>query len=65
LTPLLYLQSDSKKTITVAVATILGRFSADFPLLLAGLTLTALPPVILYLLLQGYIRKGMVIGAVK
>ncbi|MBW7456264.1 carbohydrate ABC transporter permease, partial [Paenibacillus sepulcri] len=32
LTPLVYLQSDEMKTMTVAVATILGRFSSDYPL---------------------------------
>jgi raffinose/stachyose/melibiose transport system permease protein len=65
MTPLIYLQSDTKKTMTVAVATILGRYSSDFPLLLTGLLLTSLPPIILYIVLQGHIRKGLVIGAVK
>jgi len=65
LTPLIFLQSDANKTMTVAVATILGRFSSDFPLLLTGMLLTSLPTVILYILLQGFIRKGLVIGAVK
>jgi len=65
LTPMLYLQSDSMKTLTVATATILGRFGDDFPLLLSGLVLVSVPPVLLYVFLQGYIRKGLVVGAVK
>ncbi|QHW35528.1 carbohydrate ABC transporter permease (plasmid) [Paenibacillus rhizovicinus] len=65
LTPLLYLQTDSMKTLTVATATILGRFGDDFPLLLSGLVLVSVPPVLLYVFLQGYIRKGLVVGAVK
>ncbi|MCQ6564038.1 carbohydrate ABC transporter permease [Paenibacillus mendelii] len=65
LTPLIYLQSDATKTMTVAVATILGRFSSDYPLLLTGLLLTSIPPILIYILLQGFIRKGLVIGAVK
>lgn len=65
LTPLIYLQSDAKKTMTVAVATTLGRFSNDYPLLLTGLLLTAIVPVLVYILLQGFIRKGLVIGAIK
>ncbi|WP_135550101.1 carbohydrate ABC transporter permease [Paenibacillus cymbidii] len=65
MTPLIYLQSDQMKTMTVAVATILGRFDSDYPLLLSGLVLVSLPPVLIYLLLQGYIRKGLVVGSIK
>jgi len=65
LTPLVYLQSDELKTVTVAVATVLNRFSSDYPLLLSGLLLASVPPVVIYIIFQGYIRKGMVIGAVK
>lgn len=65
LTPLIYLQSDSVKTVTVAMATTLGRFETDYPLLLSGMVLVSVPPIAVYLLLQGYIRKGLVVGAVK
>ncbi|GGD96742.1 carbohydrate ABC transporter permease [Paenibacillus nasutitermitis] len=65
LTPLVYLQSDQMKTMTVAVATILRTYSSDYPLLLAGLFMTSVPPIVIYIILQGYIRKGLVIGAVK
>ncbi len=65
LTPLIYLQSDAVKTVTLAMATTLGRFETDFPLLLSGMVLVSVPPVMVYLLLQGYIRKGLVVGAVK
>ncbi|RKP48907.1 carbohydrate ABC transporter permease [Cohnella endophytica] len=65
LTPLIYLQSDNLKTVTVAVATVLNRFSSDYPLLLSGLLLASLPPIAIYIIFQGYIRKGLVVGAVK
>lgn len=64
-TPLIFLQSDELKTMTVAVATILKRFDTDYPLLLAGLFMTSIPPAVIYIFLQGYIRKGLVIGSVK
>ncbi|MBW7455233.1 carbohydrate ABC transporter permease [Paenibacillus sepulcri] len=64
-TPLIFLQSDEMKTMTLAVATILKRFDTDYPLLLAGLFMTSVPPIIIYIALQGYIRKGLVIGSVK
>jgi multiple sugar transport system permease protein/raffinose/stachyose/melibiose transport system permease protein len=41
-----------------------GEFLTNYPLLMAGLTLTALPIIILYLLMQKYIVKGVTAGAV-
>ncbi|MFC5404183.1 carbohydrate ABC transporter permease [Cohnella soli] len=64
-TPLIFLQSDEMKTMTVAVATILKRFDTDYPLLLAGLFMTSIPPILIYIALQKYIKKGLVIGSVK
>lgn len=64
-TPLIFLQSDGTKTMTVAVATILKRFDTDYPLLLAGLFMTSAPPIAIYIALQKYIKRGLVIGSVK
>ena len=64
-TPLIFLQSDEWKTMTVAVATILKRFDTDYPLLLAGLFMTSVPPMLIYVALQKYIKRGLVIGSVK
>lgn len=65
LIPLVFLQTDANKTLTVAVATIAGRYGTDFPLLMTGLLMASLPPVLIYIFLQTYIQKGMVIGAIK
>jgi ABC-type glycerol-3-phosphate transport system permease component len=65
LIPLIFLQSDERMTVTVGMATVLGRHSTDYPLLLTGLFLSSLPPLIVYILLQRTIRQGLVIGAVK
>lgn len=65
LIPLIFLQSDENKTMTVGVATIVGRFSTDFPQLMTGLLLASLPPVLIYIFMQRYIRRGLVVGAVK
>ena len=40
-----------------------GEFLTNYPLLMAGLTITALPIIILYLLMQKYIVKGVTSGA--
>ncbi len=41
-----------------------GEFLTNYPLLMAGLTIAALPIVILYLLMQKYIVKGVTSGAI-
>lgn len=40
-----------------------GEFLTQYPLLMAGLTITALPIIIVYLLMQKYIVKGVTSGA--
>ena len=65
LIPLIFLQTNDKMTVTVGVSTVVGRFSTDIPLLITGLLLSCLPPLVVYLALQGIIRRGLVIGAVR
>lgn len=48
----------------VALTTFQGEFITRYPLLMAGLTITALPIIIVYLLMQKYIVKGVTQGAV-
>jgi len=47
----------------VALQTFQGEFVTNYPLLMAGLTITALPIIIVYLLMQKYIVKGVTQGA--
>jgi raffinose/stachyose/melibiose transport system permease protein len=56
---------DSKKLmpLQVALMTFQGEFITRYPLLMAGLTITALPIIILYILMQKYIIKGVTQGA--
>lgn len=48
----------------VALQTFQGEFVTNYPLLMAGLTITALPIIIVYLLMQKYIIKGVTQGAI-
>jgi len=65
LTPLMFLQSKSSRTIMLAVQNNVGRFSVNwadmFPMLLLGV----LPLVIFYLVMQKNIVKGITSGSVK
>lgn len=57
---------DSRKLmpLQVALTTFQGEFVTKYNLLMAGLTITALPIIIVYLLMQKYIVKGVTQGAV-
>jgi ABC-type glycerol-3-phosphate transport system permease component len=57
---------DSKPLMPLQVALMAfqGEFITRYPLLMAGLTITALPIIIVYLLMQKYIVKGVTAGAV-
>ena len=48
----------------VALMTFQGEFITRYPLLMAGLTITALPIIIVYVLMQKYIVKGVTAGAI-
>jgi multiple sugar transport system permease protein/raffinose/stachyose/melibiose transport system permease protein len=41
-----------------------GAYSVDYPLLMAGLTIAAIPIVVVYLLMQKHIIKGLSSGAI-
>jgi multiple sugar transport system permease protein len=62
---LLLLQSDSVRTLTVGLTTLQGRYSTDFPVLMAGLTISALPVIGVYLIFQRYLVRGIAVGALK
>jgi len=57
---------DSRKfmPLQVALQVFQGEFVTNYPLLMAGLTITALPIIIVYLLMQKYIVKEITSGAV-
>jgi raffinose/stachyose/melibiose transport system permease protein len=62
---LLLLQSDNVKTLTVGVLQIQGRFFHDYPALMAGLVVTTIPVVGVYLVFQRYLIRAIVAGAIK
>jgi ABC-type glycerol-3-phosphate transport system permease component len=66
LVPLVFIQTEDKQTITGSVATIGQRLAGtDYPLTIAALLVSSAAPMILYMILQGYIRQGLIMGAVK
>ncbi len=59
------LQSASQKTLPLALGQFKGEHSMDMPLILAVLVCSALPMIILFIIFQDKLVKGMMAGAVK
>lgn len=63
--PLVFLQSPEKKTIMQGLTVFFGQYASQWGVLFAGLTLAALPLVVLYLILSEQFIKGLTAGAIK
>ncbi|MFD1718653.1 carbohydrate ABC transporter permease [Georgenia deserti] len=63
--PLLFISSDSKKTIPLALLDFQGEFLTDYPLLFTGVVIASVPMAVAYVLLQRYFVAGITAGAVK
>jgi raffinose/stachyose/melibiose transport system permease protein len=65
LVPLVMLNTDSLYPWPLGIMVYQGEYSADWHLILAFITLTILPTVLLFLLAQKHIIAGLTAGAVK
>lgn len=62
---LLFLQKTSKMTITVATYTFRGQYHVHWPNMFAGLLISIIPTVVLFLSVQKYYIRGITAGALK
>jgi raffinose/stachyose/melibiose transport system permease protein len=63
--PLIFIQNDDLKTLPQGLTTFMGEYGTDWGVLFSGLTLSALPVIILYITLSRQFISGMTAGAVK
>ncbi len=63
--PLIVSTSDATKTIQVALAAMKGGEMVEWTLVLPTVTLSALPTLVIYLCLQRYFTKGVVMSGIK
>ena len=56
---------DNMATVTLGLSRLVTQFRIIWPQLMAGSIIAAMPPLVLYLLLQNYLVKGLTAGAVK
>jgi multiple sugar transport system permease protein len=63
--PLIFIQSGNRLPVTTAVLNLQGQFLSNYNLLAAGATITVIPTLIIYLVLQRQFVAGLTLGASK
>ncbi len=63
--PLIVMTNDSMYTLPVALANLIGEHNQDTELMMAGSVVTIIPVVLVFLSLQKYYIKGIMLGGVK
>jgi len=64
-TPMILLQDMDKRTVMVALASIMTKTSGDPAFQMTGMLLAVIPPSIIYIFFQRYLVKGLTVGAIK
>lgn len=62
---LVFINDSSLKTLPLSLAIFSNGFSTDYALTMAAMTVAVIPTIIMYLIFQEQIMKGMVAGSVK
>lgn len=63
--PLIVINSTNKKTLPLAVAAFQNQYYTDWTLLMAAVILTTIPVVIIYLLAQKHLERGVALTGLK
>lgn len=63
--PLIYINSDFKRTLSLALAKFQGQYGSDIPAMMAGATLMLIPVLVIYFFSQRALMQGMVVSGVK
>ena len=63
--PLVFIQNDDLKTLPQGLTSFMGEYTTDWGVLFSGLTLSAAPIIIIYIVLSKQFISGMTSGAVK
>ncbi len=63
--PLVIIHTPSMRTIPLALAVIQGQFGANFAMVMAGAVIATMPMLVVYLMFQKYIIKGIAMTGLK
>ncbi len=64
-TPMILIQDMNLRTVMVALAALISRYSGDPTFQFAGLVLAAIPAILVYAIFQRYIIKGIGEGSTR
>lgn len=63
--PLIYLKTETKKTIQLGLKMFIGQYAAEYGLIMAGSIITLIPVLIVFLALQKYFVEGVAASGIK
>lgn len=63
--PLVIIHTSDMRTVPLALAVLTGQFGANFAVVMAGAVITTLPMLMVYLMFQKYIIKGISLRGLK
>lgn len=63
--PLIYLRSETKKTIQLGLKMFISQYSSDYGLIMAGSVLSLIPLIIVFLIFQRYFVEGVAATGIK
>ena len=62
---MLFLKKEAVRTLSVGLMSFSGFYTADYAAISAAVIIVNIPTIVIYLLLQEYVEKGLTSGAVK
>jgi len=62
---LVFIESSELKTIPLGMMNLKGQLATNWAVMLSGLTISALPMIIVYIIFQKQLVRGMMVGSVK
>lgn len=63
--PLLYIRSESIKTISLGLSKYMGKYVANYPIMFAAVVMASVPVIVVFVLLQKQFVSGITAGSVK
>ncbi|HLV44170.1 MAG TPA: carbohydrate ABC transporter permease, partial [Aggregatilineales bacterium] len=63
--PLIFIRQQEARTVIYGVSLLFGQYQTDWTRILSALSLSAIPLLVLYLLMSKQFIKGLTAGAVK
>jgi len=63
--PLVYINTQSKMTLPLGLASMQGMYSTDWPVLMAGTVITIIPVIIIFLAAQDFFIRGVTLSGLK